>query len=163
MLRESERWTEAARTLTAAQGASDASYILRLLSFELLLKALVEQHAAIRAPKHHRYAEIFKLLPDQVGAELLELAGQRIGPSELSTQPIKVLEELGGNFAGLRYPWERYEGLSEKQYDGLGPAWVAAGAPDDQAKFRHYPEELYGLTEAARSMTGRSIKFETHS
>lgn len=154
MLRESERWAKAAHALSSAQGASDASYLLQLLSFELLLKALVEQHAGIRAPKHHRYAEIFNLLPEPIRTELLEVVGEHIGPSELSVRPIAVLDELGGNFAGLRYPWERYEGLSEEQYDELGPAWIAAGAPDQQAKFRHYPEELYGLTQAAKALAG---------
>ena len=154
MLRESDRWSEVARALAAAQGASDASYLLQLLSFELLLKALVEQHANVRAPKHHRYAEIFKLLPASEQAQLLEVAGEFIGPSELSLRPDEVLEELGGNFAGIRYPWERYEGLSEEQYDALGPAWIAAGAQTEHATFHNYPEELYGLTQAARAMAG---------
>ena len=152
MLRESRRWGEAADALVKAQGPSDASYILQLLSFELLLKTLVEEHAGVRAPRHHRYAEIFNLLPEPVRTKLLEVAAERIGPSGLSETPLLVLEELGGNFSGLRYPWDRYEGLSECQYDALGPAWVAAESPLEQAVFRYHPEELRGLTQAAKAV-----------
>lgn len=154
MLRESQRWGEAADALAKAQAQSDAAYILRLLSFELLLKALVEEHAKVRAPMHHRYAEIFTLLPEFVREQLLEMAGERIGPSGLSNAPLVVLEELGRNFSGLRYPWERYEGLSVEQYAVLGPDWIAKGSPLEQAVFRYHPEELHGLTQAAKAIAG---------
>lgn len=154
MLRESERWAKAASALSGVDGLSDAAYILRLLSFELLLKMLVEEHAGVSAPKHHRFEALFELLPDPVRERLLELAGERIGPSALADSPIVVLKELGENFAALRYPWERYKGLSEQQYAALGPAWVAQGSPLGAAVFRYHPEELYGLTHAAKTLAG---------
>lgn len=154
MLRESERWAKAASALSGVDVLSDAAYILRLLSFELLLKMLVEEHAGVSAPKHHRFEALFELLPDPVRERLLELAGERIGPSALADSPIVVLKELGENFAALRYPWERYKGLSEQQYAALGPAWVAQGSPLGAAVFRYHPEELYGLTHAAKTLAG---------
>ncbi|MBQ4856189.1 HEPN domain-containing protein [Rhodanobacter sp. B2A1Ga4] len=154
MLRESLSWTEAANTLTESGEHFDAATLLRLLAFELALKALVEQYTTSQAPKHHRYAEIFKLLPDDIQRRLLEVAGERIGPSRLGRDANAVLEELGENFKGLRYPWERYAGLSEEQYSRLGQDWIAAGAQTDHAAFRFYPEELFGLTYAARHLAG---------
>lgn len=154
MLREAEERFDAAQLLKAAGDTSNSAYLLDLLGFELLLKLLVEEHTGEPAPWHHRYAEVFGLLPAEVQRQILESAGERIGPSALSDEPGNVLADLGKNFIGLRYPFQKYTGMSESQYDALGEEWIGAGAPNEIATFRYHPEELFGLIHAAKRVAG---------
>ena len=50
----------------------------------------------------------------------------------------------------LRYPYERYENLTEEQHLSLGDQWVAKGAPLEEATFRYHQRELRGFIEALR-------------
>lgn len=154
MIREAEKRLEAARLLKAADDTSDSAHLLELLAFELILKLLVVEHTGKAAPWHHRYAEVFDLLPDEIQQNILQLAGERVGPSALSGEPNRVLKDLGSNFIGLRYPFQKYEGLSEHQYTELGEKWVNAGAPNAGAVFRYHPEELFGLIHAVKQVAG---------
>ena len=154
MLRESERRSEAARLLDASD-MSDSGYLLRLLAFELLLKIAYEHALGREAPKHHMYEVLFEGLPPTLQAELMLVARERIGPSALDANPRTVLQELGRNFIDLRYPYERYRGMSEAEYLELGNRWVANGAPLSGATFRYHPEELFGLTFAHQAHVDR--------
>ena len=154
MVREAEDRLEAARLLKASGDTSDSAYLLALLGFELMLKMLVVEHTGKPAPWHHRYAEVFDLLPLPLQRQILVCAGERIGPSALSDEPGKVLEDLGSNFIGLRYPFQKYSGLTESQYQALGEDWIRAGAANESAVFRYHPEELVGLIHAVKHVAG---------
>ena len=148
MYQESEKRLTSAKMLRAAGDASDSAYLLELLAFELLLKLSFEKAVGSIAPGHHRYAEIFGSLSQVIKDEVLRLAGERVGPSELSSNLGTVLKDLGSNFVKLRYPFERYSQMTEEQYEKVGADWVANGAALADAEFRYYPEELLGLTTA---------------
>ncbi len=154
MLREAEERFEAALVLGAAGNQSNSAYLLDLLGFELLLKLLVVEHTGESAPWHHRYADVFALLPLPLQEQILGLAGERVGPSALSVEPTKVLKDLGSNFIALRYPFQKYEGLSESEYQALGNEWVESGAATESATFRYHPEELRGLIHAVKLLAG---------
>jgi len=154
ILRESASRLQAADALRRAGDASDSAYILRLLAFELLLKVLVEDRTGEPAPKHHRYAELFGKLLAETQTNLIQLAGERIGPSALAQDHLDVLEELGRNFIELRYPYDKYVGLSREQYVAAGDNWAVGGAKLGEATFRYHPEELLGLTHAAQQLAG---------
>jgi HEPN domain-containing protein len=121
---------------------------LRLLGFELLLKCLVEAHTGGYPPETHEYQKLFASLPAEVQARVLILARDRIGPSGLDADWVRILSELGRNFVDLRYPYTRYKGLTREQYDRRGTRWIQKGAKIDAAVFRYYPEELVGLLHA---------------
>jgi hypothetical protein len=128
--------------------STDSPYLLRLLSFELLLKLVFERTLQQRAPSRHEYHLIFGRLTANVRQDVLARALAHAGPSKLSPGHDAVLEELGKNFIALRYPYDRYDGMSEEQYATLGAEWVARGAPDTEAWFRYHPAELRGLIHA---------------
>lgn len=158
MLREASQRLEDADLLSNASTTykSDSAYLLRLLGLELLLKCiheltLGEPPKRTGLGKGHSYAAIFMALPDEAQSRILQIAGERIGPSELSNNAVRVLEEWGKNFSALRYPYEKYELLSEQQYREQGERWMRAGAPLDEAVFRYYPEELFGFIHALRT------------
>lgn len=150
MLRESDSRLQSADLLRSSGDDSDSAYLLRLLGFELLLKVIFEESIGAPAPRHHRYGEIFALLPQDIQANLVRLAGERIGPSALASDPIQVLTELGSNFIGLRYPYDKYARMSAAEYAQAGSNWAAAGAELQSAVFRYHPEELVGLTYGAQ-------------
>lgn len=92
-----------------------------------------------RASRGHAYEAILGALPTDLRNRLLKIAGERIGPSSLSTDALAILKEWGKNFVSLRYPYERYESLSEVQQAALGPQWLVNGGRLEDATFRYYP------------------------
>lgn len=129
---------------------SDSVHLLQLLGLELLLKLIHEVTVQKKLNHSHAYEKIFQELPDYVQDRLLRVAGERIGPSALSEDAVAVLKEWGQNFIALRYPYERYESLTEEQYRALGEQWVAKGCPSEEATFRYHPEEMFGMLHALR-------------
>ena len=152
MCRESEVRLESARLLRSVSDDSDSAYLLELLAFELLLKVVIERSTQTKAPSNHHYDSIFGKLPPETQAEVLEIAGGRIGPSALSSDHLKVLKDLSSNFVQLRYPYEKYSGLNEQEYLAIGHEWIAGGAITSEADYRYHPEELFGLTFALKQL-----------
>lgn len=129
---------------------SSSSYLLGLLGFELLLKLVYEASTGKEAPHRHAYDVIFRAVPARARGWILIAARTRIGPSALGRRHYEVLKELGSNFVRMRYPWESYKGLTEQEYARLGSDWIAKGGRARDATFRHYPEELFALTDTLR-------------
>lgn len=155
-------WSEAQKRICDAEtleratgGSSDSHVLLRLLGLELLLKITYELSLRKSAPSNHEYKDIFGGLPIETQSAILELAGTRIGPSKLASSLPEILSTLGKNFIALRYPWVRYKGMTEVDFANAGNDWLAKGAPDDEAAFLFYPNELrgliFGLTEHLKS------------
>lgn len=151
MHRESEKRLAAAQLLQTSGDDSDSAYLLRLIAFELLLKLVVERSTNIAA-HGHIYQDLFKLLPPDRQAEILRIAGERIGPSALASDHTGVLTELASNFVKLRYPYEKYSHMTTSEYAEVGAKWIAAGANTADADYRYHPEELFGLTFALQQI-----------
>jgi hypothetical protein len=80
----------------------DIGYLLRLLGLELLLKAVHEATCGKASRHGHRYDAIFAALPEGVRKRLLDVAGERIGPSGQNHNAPGVLAEWGRNFIDMR-------------------------------------------------------------
>ena len=116
----------------------DSDYLLKLLGLELLLKFIFEIETGKNAHKYfHQYDELFVDIEQSTQVKFLDLCGKHIGPSELSTDHINALKELGENFIALRYPYERYKGKDERQYRTLSDNWLSNGANLQEATFRY--------------------------
>jgi hypothetical protein len=148
MLREAQtRLEDGARLDSDLTRASDSGYLLRLLGFELVLKACVKAHGA-PVRRSHSYFDLWGMLPANVQRRLVEAAQHRMaGVADYSDVPT-LLRTWGRNFVRLRYPYEVYEGLTADEYHAKGEAWLAAGALESEADFAYYPSELRGLVEA---------------
>ena len=142
-----------ASALRSIDHSSDSAYLLDLLGFELLLKLVVEATCHIRAPTHHRYAELFTLLALETQDDILRLAAERIGPSTLVSDCSAVLKDLGTNFISLRYPYEKYSHMTEAEYQAAGDSWIEAGGDIAAADFRFHAEELLGLIHALEQVS----------
>ena len=127
--------------------ASDSNYLLDLLAFELLLKATALMHTG-RYDESHNYQQLFESLPfgvrDQLMASATCWSQKPLNKSGLQ----KLLVLFRNNFVRLRYPFEAYKNMNESEYLEYGKLWVELGAPIEEAEFRYYPEELYGLIKA---------------
>ncbi|QCW24442.1 hypothetical protein FE772_00905 [Lysobacter enzymogenes] len=152
MIKESEKRLASAELLRSRQDDSDSAYLLELLAFELLLKLVTEKTTQSIAPWHHHYDRIFDSLSRSTQDEILRLAGERIGPSALSSDHLGVLRDLSSNFVGLRYPYEKYSNMSEQEFSAVGANWIASGARTAEADYRYHPEELLGLTSALQQI-----------
>lgn len=136
-----------AAQLSAALTVSSGSYLLQLVAFEILLKALLHAHG-LTPPKTHEYAELFGALPVDVRTSVIARAGERMSTSADFSDIVQLLSTFTANFKTLRYPYEAYSGVSAAAYAAAGHAWAAKEAPNSEAVFVYCPEELFGLTEA---------------
>lgn len=150
MHREALRRLEDAKVLA---GRGDSAHLLSLLGFELLLKLVHEATLGKKTLHRHKYHLIFRDLSTETQKEILEKARERIGISGLNNVASDIFKEWGENFINLRYPYEKYEGLTEEEYLSKGSKWVDAGATLESAHFRYFPEELFGMVEALKQMT----------
>lgn len=123
---------------------SDGSYLLRLLAFETLLKALIKAHL-VEPPKNHSYLELFWLLPGPVQKRVLAGAAERMSGSADYSHVADLLDTFATNFVALRYPYEAYGQVSRDGRVAAGQGWIAKGRPELEATFVYHPEELYGL------------------
>ncbi len=126
---------------------SDSAYLLELLALELLLKAAVRLHTR-QAATGHDYGALFGHLPSSIQTELLAKAGGRMSTGATYQNVSELFAAWSKNFIALRYPYEKYQGLTEDQYRARGDAWLAAGADPAAADFTYHPEELNGLVWA---------------
>lgn len=108
MYREASERLADAEALRAVRPDSNASYLLELVAFELLLKftAYTTEPSNLERKKsfRHNYKRILDALPSSVQGRLLALAGERIGPSRLADRD-KVFADWTSNFEGLRCPF----------------------------------------------------------
>lgn len=142
----------------ALSGRGDSAHLLCLLGFELLLKLVHEVTLGKETLHGHKYDLIFCDLPAEIQEEILVNSRARIGHSSLSTNPLDVLKEWGQNFIALRYPYEKYKGLTEEEYLSMGQRWLEADAPLEGAQFRYYPEELFAMLEVLKKMSNDMAK-----
>jgi len=138
--------------LNSCEG-SDTAYLLKLLAFELFLKHRFEINLKRHAPKNHEYHNIFSSLNEATQNNLIVLAGERIGPSGLSKSHLQILKIWGINFISMRYPYDSYGDMTEKEYRTVGQQWANDGFKIETAKFQYHPEELTGMLYALKHIT----------
>lgn len=134
---------------------SHGSYLLRLTAFEILLKALILANNA-SPMKHHNYEHHFRELPCALQERVLEAARCRFGPHADFSNPVGLLRTWTHNFSHLRYSYEAYDGMSEKEVQALADSWIADGAKDEQATFVLFPLELDAFVEMLKGELARA-------
>ncbi len=123
---------------------SDSGYLLKLLGFELLLKA------ALYIDKNkenitHNYKAIYHTLSRDVKAAIISEAKIISQIFDIDERIEKLLENFSDNFIRLRYPFDSYKGFTETEYREYGKLYADLGCPDHESEFEYYPEELRGL------------------
>lgn len=125
---------------------SDSQAFLRVLAFEVLLKAAVLASDAPRAGGH-KYKQLWGKLPPVAQSEIMAVAQTRMpGHSDLSDLD-KLLSCYQFIFERARYGYELYDGYTPAEVRQLGEYWEELGAPVEDAVLRYYPSELECLTE----------------
>jgi hypothetical protein len=126
---------------------SDSNYLLQLLAFELLLKAVALIHNG-RFYENHNYQNLFESLPEKIRDQLMGRITRWSDKALTKRELQKLLVLYKNNFVRLRYPFEAYKKMNESEYLDYGKLWVELGAPVEEAEFQYYPEQLYGLVKA---------------
>lgn len=135
---------------------SDSDYLLQLLTFELLLKAVALIHTG-RFKEDHNFQQLFESLPGSVRDQLMARATHWSEKSLTKRELQELLVLYSNNFVRLRYPFESYKKMNESEYLDYGKLWVELGAPVEEAEFQYYPEELYGLVKALQEEVERCL------
>jgi len=135
---------------------SNASALIRILAFEVLLKAVILLHG--QEPKaSHAYANLWKALPGKVQKQLLAVAEDRMsGHTDFSDLPA-LLTSFQITFEKARYGYEPLEGYSLSEQRELENIWLESGAEPSEALFSHRPNELQCLVEALSEHIGHAL------
>lgn len=145
MATEASKRLHDASILSSTAGLhSDSAYLLELLAFELLLKATVRIYGH-KPPRNHSYCQLFDNLPPEVRDRVRQVSAARMSTAANYSDVHLLLETWSKNFVDLRYPYERYKGMTEDEYHARGKEWLARGAPEAEAEFRYNPSELHGM------------------
>ena len=137
-------------------GSSDGGYLLQLIGFEVLLKAVLRLNGTMSGASH-KYRPLFHALPKHVRDRLLASAGARFGSHADFSNLDALLDAWSSNFVNLRYAYEAYEGMTAEESAKQGEDWIAAGAKTEDADFQYYPLELQALTEALQEELSRGL------
>lgn len=139
------RMADSADLSSRAARQSDSAYLLELLAFEILLKALYRIHVGDPG-SNHKYDELYENIPVTVRGQV-EAAARHARPTGAYVELTDLLKCLGRNFVALRYPYEKYFEMSEAEYLARGDEWIARGALSEEADYVYYSVELNGLTQ----------------
>jgi hypothetical protein len=126
---------------------SNSDYLLQLLAFELLLKAVALIHTG-RFNQNHNYRQLFESLPGNISDQLMARATHWSEKFLTKREIQELLMLYRNNFVRLRYPFEAYKKMNESEYLDYGNLWVELGTPVEEAEFKYYPKELYGLVKS---------------
>lgn len=125
---------------------SDSQAFLRVLAFEVLLKAAAVA-SGLRHPWGHKYAELWSSLPASTRDAVLAVAIARM-PGHTDFSDIeRLLKWYQFVFERARYSYELYDGYSLEEQRDLGQFWEGLGAPVDEAIIQYHPNELQCLIE----------------
>ena len=147
MLREAkDRLHDADILARSLDTRSDSQTILRILSFEILLKCALLRSG--QEPKNsHNYKKLWLGLPGYASKKVLEVASSRMpGRADLTNLESK-LGWWQFVFERARYHYELYESYTLKEQTELGELWVSLGAPSHEAVVQYFPLELQCLIE----------------
>ncbi|EYC52879.1 hypothetical protein AZ34_10815 [Hylemonella gracilis str. Niagara R] len=128
---------------------SDASAVLRILGFEILLKCAI-QLSGQSPRRNHAYAKLWLALPGHAQTEILKAAKER-SPGHTDFSDLnKLLTRFQFVFEKARYHYELYDGWTPEEMDEFGKLWEELGAPTEEAMVQYHPEELFCLIEALK-------------
>lgn len=131
---------------TSLDTRSDSQSFLRVLAFEVLLKAALLSSRGTGA-RSHNYKDLWAQLPEAGRAKIMAVAEARSpGHTDFSNVE-KLLVWYQYIFEKARYPYEIYDGYTPQELSELGECWEQIGAPTEEAVIQYHPEELHCLTE----------------
>jgi len=123
---------------------SDSGYLLKLLGFELLLKAALYAEKSQENHNHNYYA-VYCTLSPQLKIFLISEAQIESQVFDIEERVEIILKWYRYNFVRLRYPFQSYKGMSESEYEEYSNLYAELGCPEGEAEFEYYPRELHGL------------------
>ena len=127
--------------------SSDSGCLLKLLGFELLLKASLYIDKGKENYTHNYYA-VYCTLNRGLKDRLVGAAQESSQIFDIKSRIEILLKWYSYNFVRLRYPFQSYSGFTETEYREYSDLYAQLGYPDGEAEFEYYPEELKGLVFA---------------
>ncbi|MEK9505179.1 HEPN domain-containing protein [Gaopeijia maritima] len=128
-------------------GSTESVAFLKLLAFEVLLKAAHWVRSG-PPPTGHDYLRLWSNLGPRHRDRILDAAKEQMGRGPVLTKLCDVLETWRRNFSDIRYEYEKQADLTPEEVHEKGSTWVESDAPLEEADFIFHPEELTALTGA---------------
>lgn len=128
-------------------GSTESVVFLRLLAFEVLLKAAHWVRSG-QPRNRHDYLRLWSNLGAENRNRILDAAKDRMGRGPVLQNLCEVLETWSRNFSGIRYEYEKQADRTAEEVHEKGSRWVENDAPLEEADFVFHPEELEALSRA---------------
>jgi hypothetical protein len=129
---------------------SNASALLQILGFEILLKCAIRLSGQ-KPKQHHDYSKLWLALPGYAQKEILQRAKERSPGHTDFSDLCKLLRCYQFVFEEARYHYELYEGWTPEEMNEFGKLWEELGAATKDAVVQYHPEELFCLNEALKA------------
>lgn len=137
---------------------SDSQAFLRVLAFEVLLKAAVLASRQSRAGGHD-YKRLWSVLPGSAQSQILAVARARM-PGHADLLDLQnLLYWFQFVFEEARYGYELQDGLTPEEVREKGRLWDERGAPIAGAEVQYYPSELECLSEGLQKYVERALYY----
>jgi hypothetical protein len=135
----------------------DSGYLLKLLGFELLFKAVLYFDKGQENYTHNYYA-IYCTISRQLKQRLISDAQETSQVFDIESRIENLLKWYEYNFIRLRYPFMSYRGMSESEYNEYSSLYRELGCPDGEAEFEYYPMELEGIYRALEAYLAENFR-----
>ena len=125
---------------------SNASAILRILAFEVLLKSAIVLSG--QTPKAtHKYQTLWLALPGYAQKAILKFAEDRMPGHTDFADLNKLLSWYQYIFEKARYGYEILQDYTTEEQSELMQMWLQDGTRTEDALEQYYPDELVCLTQ----------------
>lgn len=145
--------------------AYGSDHLLRVLGFEVLMKAALRIFAVKYPTAKHRYLELWERMPLEGRQEILGAAVNRLGgirdPSSPSNAAVnlcnskdleRVLNHAERFFTRARYQYEYFDGFTEEEQRAVEARWLERAAPQEEADIVTYAPEIDALITGLRAL-----------
>jgi hypothetical protein len=153
--RESVKRFEDGEFLSSVRN-SDSGYLLKILGFELMLKASLYLEKNMENTTHN-YDAMYCTLSRELKRTVCSKAQEISQIFDISDRIHEILKWYTFNFVNLRYPYQQYKGLAADEYLEYSELYSELGCPEGEAEFEYFPEELRGLYMALEGYVSGTI------
>ena len=124
--------------------ASDSDAVIRILGFEILMKAAI-RHSTGKVATGHKYWALWSQLPKTARDQILARAKTEMPGHTDFTDLENLFKSWRYVFEKARYYYELLDGYSLEESEELGTLWVELGSPTEEAMVQYHPTELVSI------------------
>ena len=159
-------YERSAQLLSSKIGHESASSLLKVLAFEIGLKATYLYHHSklptATGGRGHDYWSIWNEIPAEAREASIDCGRDRFAGHVSLDEPEKVLKELQNCFSKGRYSYEKNLERTQEEVARVSREWLENGSLEGQADFQYFPMERDALFHGIRAYLETKLGISFH-